>query len=72
MTCRKLCLNEVLELLNQDEELFDDAQEVIQDGSDEEFDAEEVEDSDAEEIKDWRMATFMIYRNFNKLYYNDN
>ena len=52
MTSRKLSLNEVLELLNHDEEFFDDAQEVIQEGSDEEFDAEEVEDSDDEEIED--------------------
>ena len=58
MTSRKLSLNEVLELLNQDEEFFDDAQEVIQEGSDEEFDAEEVEDSDDEEIEDLENGDF--------------
>jgi len=52
MTSRRLSVNEVLDLLNKDEDFFDDVQEVIQEGSDEEFDEEEVEDSDADEIED--------------------
>ncbi len=52
MTSRRLSVNEVLDLLSKDEDFFDDAQEVIQEGSDEEFDEEEVEDSDAKNAKD--------------------
>ena len=77
MTSMKLSLNEVLDVLNKDEDFFDDAQEVIQEGSDEEFDAEEVEDSDAKNtiprrLRTWRITTLMIYRNFNSVCYNDN
>ena len=55
MTSRKLSLNEVLELLNQDdeeEEFFEDTQEVLREGSDEEFDAEEMEDSEDGDFDD--------------------
>jgi len=52
MTSRKLSLDEVLELLHNDEEFFDDEQEIIQEGSDDEFEAEEVDDSDLEEVVD--------------------
>ena len=55
MTSRKLSFNEVLELLNQDdeeEEFFEDTQEVLREGSDEEFDAEEMEDSEDGDFDD--------------------
>ena len=53
MTSRRHSVNEVLDLLNKDEDFFDDVQLVIQEGSDEEFDAEEVEDSDAKNTEDF-------------------
>ena len=53
MASRKLSLNEVLELLHKsDEEFFDDAQEVLQEGSDEEFDVEHTEESDNSDLDD--------------------
>ncbi len=51
MTSRKLTASEVLALLHQNEDDFDDVYEPVQEGSDEDFDCSS--DSCAEASDDW-------------------